>query len=258
MTAQRLILISIAQYQEPVLAGQLSVMDVVHKLDSFGVAGIELRREIWPDLQAELPAVRDHLNQRGLTVTYATFSTLFTPDSTAHDQLLRDIDTARALGSSLLRIFSGPAPLDLAHPAWDTARRAVDYAAAQGITLALENADKAPGNHLSELARTLRIIDHPALRTNIDTGNYHTCGQDVVAAINALAPHIAYAHLKDKTLDPAHPTTALGDGLLPMAEIVAALNNLPQPIPYCFEFAGGPRPAERIHTSLAFLRALPR
>ena len=87
-------------------------------------------------------------------------------------------------------------------------------------------------------------------------GNYPNHGQDVVAAIDSLASNIIAAHLKDKTANLSDPPTVLGAGLLPLAEILGALDKLPQRIFYIFEFRGGNDPVGRIERSLTYLRRI--
>jgi sugar phosphate isomerase/epimerase len=169
---------------------------------------------------------------------------------------MHDIDTARALGSPLLRIFPGAAPEDRSDPEWSFAKEAVEYAASLGVVLALENFGKSPGGTVREIAHILNAIQHPALQTNIDIGNYATNGEDVVAAIQAVGERAVYAHLKDKLGSQSDATTHLGGGDMPMREIMTALEALPQHIIYCFEFAGAGEADARIEKSLAYLRDL--
>ena len=65
---------------------------------------------------------------------------------------------------------------------------------------------------------------------------------------------MVYAHLKDKPVADGNPTTYLGNGALPMDAIMSALEALPQPITYCFEFDGDGEAEMRIAKSLAYLR----
>lgn len=253
MNSNRPVIISVVQYQQQLADGTFSIFDLIDKLEALGADGIELRREMWANYATELPAVRDRFRAAGKIVTYATFSTLFAADAEAQKLLLHDLDTARALGAPLLRVFPGAAPADLDDPAWDAAREAVDYAASQGVILALENFARPPGNRLSELIHILDNLRAPALMTNIDIGNYATNGDDVVAAIRSLGDRAVYAHLKDKSGASSDETTTLGRGTLPMRSIITALNALPQEMIYCFEFGGGGEADTRIRQSLAYL-----
>ena len=90
--------------------------------------------------------------------------------------------------------------------------------------------------------------------TNIDIGNYAQHNQDVVDAIQAIGSRAVYAHLKDKSGVSGEPPIPLGDGILPLRDILHALEQLPQQVLYCFEFRGGDDPEAGIARSLAFLR----
>lgn len=254
MNSNRPVVISIVQYLDELEAGTFTIFDLLDKVKQSGVRGVELRREVWANYQTELAAVRERLQADGKFATYATFSTLFSPTAEAQALLLHDLDTAKALGSPLLRIFPGDAPVDVTHPAWAKAREAVDYAEALGIVIALENWAKLPGGRLSEVKHVLDNISSPALKVNVDIANYAMHGDDVLEAIRVTGERVVYAHLKDKAGTESDATTHLGGGILPMREIVGALNALPQEVIYCFEFVGDGEADMRIEKSLAYLR----
>ncbi len=254
METKRPILICVVQYADELKAGTLSVSDLVDKIDKLGVDGIELRRELWANYANELPAVSEQIKASGKLVTYATFSTLFSKDHQAHKLLLHDLDTAKALGSPLLRVFPGAAPADTSDPAWTAAIEAVAHATSLGILIALENWGKLPGGHLNELTYILNHIPSAALKVNVDVGNYAMHGEDVLEAIKVLGSRVIYAHLKDKPVMNGDATTYLGAGAFPMDAIVAALEALSQPIIYTFEFDGDGEAESRIAKSLAYLR----
>jgi len=254
MKTKRPVLMCVIQYQDELKAGTLSVMDLVDKLDHLGVDGIELRRELWADYANELSAVKAGIEAAGKLVTYATFSTLFSADAAAHKMLLHDLDTAKALGSPLLRVFPGATPADTNDPQWEQAIEAVAHATSLGVVIALENWGKLPGGHLSELTHILDHIPSPTLKVNVDVGNYAMHGEDVLDAIETLGSRVVYAHLKDKPVADGVPTTYLGNGVLPLDAIMLELEALPQPILYCFEFDGDGEPETRIAKSLEYLR----
>jgi len=89
------------------------------------------------------------------------------------------------------------------------------------------------------------------LKTNIDTGNYAGWKQDLLEAIDAIGDRVTYVHVKDPS---EGGTSVPGEGDLPMKEIFAALDALPQKIIYCFEFPGGNDPDDRIKRGLAFMK----
>ena len=248
----RPIVMSIVQYTDAIESGKLTVMELVEKAGELGVDGVELRRELWGDgMNEELPAVKQRIDALGLEVTFATHSVLFC-EGKDYDLLLADVDTAAEIGSPLLRIFSGPVPEDANDPAWEKAKAVIDRAETKGILIALENYANEPGGTLAEIQTVLDHFPVPTLKTNIDTGNYAGWKQDLLEAIDAIGDRAAYVHVKD----PGDGGTSVpGEGDLPITEIFAALDALPQRIIYCFEFPGGDDPDDRIRRGLAFMRS---
>ena len=224
------------QLEDELKSGERTVWDLIDIARQTGADGLELRRETWPRLDAELNEAARRIADAGLLVTYATQATLFdNPDPSL--QLRQDIDTAAALGAPIVRFFLGPTPPPDDQAGWARAQKVVDYAAAQGTIIALENYARTPGGTLAEVQGALSRLDSPALRTNLDMGNYPNHGQDVVAAIDALSDKIIAAHLKDKTANPADPPAPLGTGVLPLGGILNALDQLPQPVTTSSNFA---------------------
>ncbi|MCC6455554.1 MAG: sugar phosphate isomerase/epimerase [Caldilineaceae bacterium] len=254
MTPERPILISVVQYQSQLESGTMSIADMVKKAHEFGVDGVELRRELWPAYKSELATVRKQIDELGLLVTFATFSTIFNEDEAAHQLLLEDIETAAALGSPLLRVFPGATPAAEGDKGWAKAREAVDHAAQHGIKLALENFARTPGGTLAEISHILQRIDSPALRANIDLGNYSNHNENVLDAIKQIGEKAIYVHVKDAG-SPATAPLALGEGVLPLAQIFAAIDQLPQRILLCFEFPGGDDPDQHIQNAQSLMRA---
>lgn len=256
MTLERPILISVVQYLPRLESGEMKISEFVNKARELGVDGVELRREAWPAYATELPSVRQQIEKLGLLVTYATFSTLFNHDEAAHALLLEDVRTAAALGAPLLRVFPGATPADDDAAGWAKGREAIDLAASLGIQLALENFARTPGGTLAEITHILQKFDTPALRTNIDIGNYPLHDQDPVAAIEAIGDKAIYVHVKDYGGSPDAPPVYFGKGVLPLAEIFAALDRLPQRVILCFEFAGGDAPDQQIQDAFAIVDSL--
>jgi sugar phosphate isomerase/epimerase len=250
---KRPVYISVSQYMDRLQAGTMLAADVVEKACTLGADGVELRREPWPAYERELVTTRQLIESLKLGVTFATHNLLFSPDADVHQLLLRDIDTAAALGSPLLRIFPGQTPPDEDAVGWGGAMEAVEHAASTGIVIALENYVGMPGGTLAEIVHILDRIQLPALKTNIDIGNYVVRGQDVVEAIHTVGHRAVYAHLKDRPADPEGSHAYLGGGVMSLQPILDELEGLPQDMIYCFEFPGGDDPEGRIKASLAYL-----
>ncbi len=241
------------QLEDELKSGERSVWDLIDTALQTGADGVELRRETWPRLDAELAEAARRIADAGLLVTYATQATLFSAPE-ASSQLRQDIDAAATLGAPIVRFFPGSTPPPDDQAAWARAQQVVDYAAARNTVIALENYARTPGGTLAEVQGALARLASPALGANLDMGNYPNHGQDVVEAIHALSDKIIAAHLKDKTANPDDPPAPLGAGVLPLAGILDALDQLPQPVYYIFEFRGAGDPVGGIERSLAYLR----
>ena len=136
-------------------------------------------------------------------------------------------------------------------------RRAVNRAAALRTPLSLENSAKAPGHLLPDIQATLETFACRWLGTNLDFANYVGTGQDPIAAIRELGRWINYIHAKDaKQTGGGWRSTFLGNGSLPLREIVAALDATGKTVPLCFEFPGEGDPEGAIRKSLEFMRML--
>ena len=165
--SDRPVYLSVSQYMGELQAGSMLVADVIEKACILGVDGVELRRELWPDYERELTAMRQLAESLNLGITFATHTVLFSPDEQAYKLLLHDVDTAAALGSPLLRIFAGQTPPDTDAAGWQGAMEVVDRAAFYGIAIALENYVGLPGGTLAEVAHILDRIRSPALKTRV-------------------------------------------------------------------------------------------
>ena len=196
---RREVFISAVQYDEQLRSGGMSVLDLAPRAAAFGVQGVEYRDVYWRDKRVELPEAKRQLAQLKLRVAYTTMAPLYHPDPAVQKRLLRDIEDARDLGATLLRVNlgqrPGTGPADAAiHYA---GRMAVERAAALRVRLTLENNSKAPDHLLSDVRQTLVTFSCRFFGTNLDFANYVTTGQDPIAAIRALTRWINYVHAKD-------------------------------------------------------------
>jgi sugar phosphate isomerase/epimerase len=252
MSEQRPVLLSVVQFQEGFDAGTVSIAEMLTAAKRHGADGFEIRPEFWREKERELPAAREQAARDGLLLTYATHNSFPLFDPAATPVLRQDIDDARTLGSPFLRIFPGAVPADNDTAGWERGQALADYASARGITIALENYARTPGGTLAEVQRTL--VGIPSLRTNVDIGNYTNHGEDVPGAIRTLGDRIVSTHLKDQVAPPGQGAVALGEGALPLRDILTALDGQPQRILCIFEFGGGDDPDAAIATSMAYLR----
>ncbi len=235
---------SLVSYAED---GRIDAPGFVRYAAELGVPGVELLDVFWRDRERQLPQVEQALREGGLVVSaYAIGNDLVQPDEAERArqvQSIRDgVDTARRLETALLRVFSGgekPGVAPAQGHAWIVAglREGAAYAAEQGVTLALENHGLFAGR-ADQVRAIVEEVDSPALRANVDTGNFLLVNQSPTDAARELAGLAAYVHLKDfRTLQPGEEAaesyagldgsryvgTVIGDGEVDLPAVLAGL-----------------------------------
>jgi sugar phosphate isomerase/epimerase len=189
-----------------------------------------------------------------------------TPAAEAH--LARWIALAARLGERVLRITLGspasrgtePGPV-LVDRLIEPIRRAADVAADAGIALAIENHGDLTAAEVTEI---IDRADRPNLGVTLDNLNLIRLGDDMLEGTRLLAPRTLLVQLKDHepTDDPSvwggPVCTALGEGVAPLADVVAILADSGYDGAVCVELASlGPGPVDElamIERSVAWLR----
>lgn len=232
---------------EPVQAGKMNLMRFIDFAAGQPVAGVELLDYFWRDEKSEIPAVKKKLADTGLQLAAYSISNDFCqPAASARRQQLADlkqgVDIANELGVSLLRVFSGSRREGYSPEqgmAWiiEGLTAGAAYAERNGVTLALENHGLFAGR--SEQVRDIiEQVNSPALRANLDTGNFLLAAENPLAAVKNLVDLVALVHLKDfryaesdqtdhvfKSLDGKHLVgSALGAGRVDLEAVIATLD----------------------------------
>ncbi len=255
--ATREIFVSAVQFDAQLTSGSAGVLDLAPVAAAVGARGVEYRDVYWKDKTAELPAVKRQLAELKLKAAYTTATPLYSGEPAAQRQLLRDVEDARDLGAVLLRVTLGRRPGPAEVKTHYAGRMAVERAAALRVRLTLENNSAEPGHLLSDVKATLDTFSCRFLGTNIDFANYVATGQDPLEAIRGLARWINYVHAKDaRKTATGWQSTYLGNGSLPLREIIGALDATGKTVPFCLEFPGGDDPEGSIRKSLEFLKTL--
>ncbi len=264
----------------PVRAGQLDLYGFLDYAARVGAEGVELLDMFWTDENHEIIEVKRRCAGLGLELPVYSISTnFFQPDAAARaqqlDSLRHGVDLAAQLGAGLLRVFSGDQIQGYSLEQginWvvDSLATGADYAASQGVTLALENHGHVAGR--SEQVRgIIEAVNSPALRANLDTGNFLLVGQDPLQAAKALVDLVALVHLKDFTyaapdetghvyqgLDGKRYTGSIvGEGLVDLAGIYSVLAGHGYDGWLSLEYEGNDEPLEfAVPRCLAAMRAL--
>ena len=274
--------LSLSMYScvKAVQAGQFDLMGFVDYAAAQGVAGVELLDIFWTAAEREIPLIKGRIKDAGMDVAvYSISNNFIQPEASARAQELADlkrgVDVALELGTDILRVFSGSAREGVTQAQgmdWilQGLSAGAAYAASQGVTLALENHGKFAGR--SEQVRDIiDAVNSPALRVNLDTGNFLPVGQNPTEAAEDLAELVVLAHLKDmrpaKGDEASHvfadpdgqllTGSAIGDGLVDLAAIRAVMDGADYDGWWSLEFEGAEEPLEiGVPRSLAAARAL--
>jgi 3-oxoisoapionate decarboxylase len=177
---------------------------------------------------------------RALTDRHGLFVELSIPASSLESIEAFDamVDVAHVLGASTARVALLMGRRYESFSSMDAWRAFVERwrAALTTIAPAAERANLFSGveNHkdwlASELAELLQSVDNPHLGACIDFGNNLSLLEDPMAVVDTLAPWAVTTHLKDMAVEAMDEgfrlsEVPLGQGLLPLPEMIAALRH---------------------------------
>lgn len=263
-----------------VRTGQIDLPGFIDFVADQGAAGVELLDFFWRDESSEIPQVKQRTKDAGLEIAvYSVGNDFFHPDAKERKQQLTEmkhaVNVANALEVNLMRVFSGnhKKGYDLEDGMdWiiEGLSESADYAQEHGVTLALENHGLMAGRS-DQVRHIIDIVDSPALRANLDTGNFLLVGQNPTDAARNLADMVALVHLKDFARAPkdqaehvyygldklAYTGTVVGDGEVDLAAILDILRDAGYDGWLSLEYEGAPDPLTiGVPKSLEAARAL--
>ncbi|MFI6056097.1 sugar phosphate isomerase/epimerase family protein [Streptomyces violascens] len=169
----------------------------------------------------------------------------------------RALTVATILGTDRVRVFSH---LDVGEqtetflddPLLSYALKAAERA---GVRLLLEN---EPVCAIAEPVPLLNVLrEHTGLGLWLDLGNLYEVGHGTTEAVEALAPHTEYVHVKDYVprADGMKQFVAAGCGRVPYGEMLSVLHRVRPGLPYALETHVRERPGEALTRGAAFLRS---
>lgn len=159
------------------------------------------------------------------------------------EMIKRRIDFARALGATNV-VSDATRQLEVDAEQWrklvNTLRHLGDYAADQGVRIALETHGGLTRNG-TLTRRLLDAVNHPAVGVNYDTGNIYYYNDDLDPAedVNLVADRVFQVHLKDTVGGKGEWLfCALGQGRVNFPGIVDVLRKVGFRGPYSLELEG--------------------
>jgi sugar phosphate isomerase/epimerase len=200
-----------------------------------GYAGVELRfyegSMDLPTVIGALPGGAEGLAQRfaaaNLAVCCTDSSVVLTKPETDVTDGEKVIDLAVALKSPYIRVFGGAVPegesLESARArAADKLRRLGAYGAARGVRVLLETHDAfSTGASVADL---LRVSGEEGIGVIWDIHHPHELAEPLADTVALIGAQTCHVHVKDGKSDGT--LTLLGDGDLPLKEILGAIKGL--------------------------------
>lgn len=209
-------------------SGLLDVPKFIDVAAKLGADGVDLGY-YWKS-EEEKKAARRKLAETGLELAiYITANDFVKPSSSERraelEKVKKAVQEAKQMDATRVRVFAGDLKLGVAVQdaerwAVEGLRDAADYAADEGVTLAMEN----HGRHFSRIDVVERIIKQVGarnLRLTFDTGNFVFAGDSPVEAARRLGAWIEHVHAKD--VDAWGRACAPGEGNLDFERLVVSL-----------------------------------
>ncbi len=161
------------------------------------------------------------------TNSYVRSATAKQGDEEVVEAALAEAELARRLGTGAVRVFPGadaePGTAEHAEREQAMVRRlrAAAERLPDGVELWLETHD----SHRTgvEIARVLSAVDHPRVRAIWDIAHPPKSGEVWAATLAHLRPFLAHVQIKDEL--PGRVPLFLGDGDVPVVEVVTALES---------------------------------
>lgn len=156
---------------------------------------------------------------------------------------------------------------------WDTMqtllinslKEIVSYAKTFNITVSIENQSsfQRPDSRITDIRFILDSI--PDLKFVLDSGNFYCIGEDVIRAYNLLQDRTIQVHAKDWKIDPFGSIvkenlprlngTILGQGILPLADLIKKLKGKKYSGNFVLEINANSITKEMLDESVVFLKS---
>jgi sugar phosphate isomerase/epimerase len=226
------------------------------------VEAVELLDCFWEDEKHSFE-IKKYLDEVGMPVSAYSIANDFVNEEEVRaaeiEKVKKGIDMALFLDTSLLRVFSGDVKEGISYDQgreWiiDCFKECAKYAEAKGVTMVLENHGRFAGKS-SQVKDIIVAVNSNALKANTDTGNFLLVGENPLEAVMNLKDDIGFVHFKDfKKSDEEQgymaddgtwfEGTAIGDGDVPLKDIVDFLRSVGYSGYLSIEFEGGGDPIE--------------
>lgn len=262
--------------QEKLFKGTMRLADFINLCHENGVNYVELLDCFWKD-DVDIDNAIELLKKYGMKVSAYSIGNDFVQNDQAEREkqigmVNKGTDTACRLNTKNLRIFSGSAKNGIT---FDTARawiveglkECAKYAEEKGVTLVLENHGLFAGKG-DQVRGIIDEVGSEYLKANTDLGNFLLVNDDPLNAVKALNKRVGFVHFKDfKSVSNDQPGydgmdgkryqgTVLGEGQVPMKEIVEYLSGIGYDGFLSIEFEGTGDPVTGTVKSIEYAKSI--
>lgn len=233
------------------------------------VDAVELLDCFWQD-EDQPKEIKAYLDEIKMPVAAYSIANDFVTEEEREleiEKVKKGVDMALFLDTNLLRVFSGDVKEGISYDQgreWiiESFKKCAEYAEAKGVTMVLENHGRFAGRS-SQVMDIISSVGSSALKANTDTGNFLLVGENPLDAVVNLKDQIGFVHFKDfkKSEDEVgymandgswFEGTAIGDGEVPLGDIVSFLKSVNYKGYLSIEFEGSGDPIEGTLKSIMF------
>jgi len=260
--------------QENLFSEKMSLVDFIDLCVENNVASVELLDCFWKS-DTHHEEIKSYLEKVNMEVSAYSIANDFVQNKEEREseieKVKKGIDMAVFLGTKLLRVFSGDVKDDIPFEKgkeWivESFKECAVYAKEKNITMVLENHGKFAGKS-EQVKEIIASVNCSSLKANTDTGNFLLVCENPLDAVKSLKDQIAFVHFKDFTKADFEvgymaddgtwfEGTAIGEGDVPLVEIVQFLRDVRYEGYLSIEFEGTGDPIEGTIKSIAFCKDL--
>ncbi|MCS7208659.1 MAG: sugar phosphate isomerase/epimerase [Fimbriimonadales bacterium] len=225
------------RYIQPILHGQMSLLDWLHQAPAFGITAVEIYHAFLSE--ANLPTVKAALRELGLVVSQITCAPDFTNPNPAVraaelERMRQRVDWAAELGANAVRttagmLHEGVEPHDAIRYAAECMTQLAEYAVLRGVYPCYENHYKdrlwTREDFSFRPERFLQIFERlepTPVRVNFDFANPLMTGADPVALLQRVVHKVHHVHAGDR-LPGEYQHSVLGEGAVPFQPLLQIL-----------------------------------
>lgn len=260
--------------QENLFSKKMKLVEFIDLCHEKGVDAVELLDCFWED-EKHIRDIKEYLNSIKMPVSSFSIGNDFVKDEEGRQEQIeyvkKGIDTAVCLGTKTVRVFSGNVSESISYEEGrryiiDCFKACAAYAEDKGVVMVLENHGMFAGKS-SQVKDIIKTVGSPSLRANADTGNFLLVCESPLEAIKNLKEYIGFVHFKDfrRVDEDGHYTatdgsmykgTVIGEGEVPLKDIVEFLYSTGYNGYLSIEFEGEGDPVEGTLRSIEFTRSI--